>query len=250
MRLTAWLIVGLVTLSACTAASTEAPSAAPAGSTTPSQASAAAGSATPASAEPSSEVCTPPELCGAELPPGRYASLSGTTTISFTVADDGWVGTQYDDIGFDLRRATDTGPPQLISGAPYDGTVFSDVCSGEQTEEIEPTAAAFLAFIAARPGIEVVAGPSETALGGRPALELELRAVDPGCTSEPPERLWLWMVGDLTDFHLNVGESARILAVDADGGGAIAFVVEAFSPADYEAPLPLAAPVLASIAFE
>lgn len=200
------------------------------------------------SAAASGAACTPPDLCGSELAPGTYRSLISTTTVEFTV-DAGWVGTQYDDLGFELRRAGD-GPPQLFSGAPYDGTVFSDVCSGDGTEEIDPTAAAFGEFIAARPGIEVIEGPAETTIGGRSAVQLEVNAVDPGCTSDPPERLWLWMLLEATDFHLNVGERARIIAVDAGEAGAVVFVVESFAAEDFDALIGAAEPVLATITFE
>jgi hypothetical protein len=135
-----------------------------------------------------------------------------------------------------------------MSAAPYGGVVYTDVCSGAETEEIGPTAADFAAFMADRPGIEVRGEATETTVGDRSGLQFDVDAVDPGCESEPPDRLWLWELAGVTDFHLNVGEAARLIALDHEDG-VIVLVIESFDPSEFDALLEMAQPVLESMTF-
>ena len=190
--------------------------------------------------------CTPPELCGEELAPGEYASAVGATGMTFTVGE-GWRGTEYGDLGFDLVRA-DVDLPQVVSAAPYAGVVYADVCSGAETEDVGATAADFVTFIADRPGITARGDATEVTIGDRTGLQIDVDAADPGCVSEPPDRLWLWDLAGQTDFHLNVGEAARLVALDGDDG-VIVIVIETFDPAQFDALLELTQPVLDSLTF-
>ncbi len=205
----------------------------------------------PSSSEPAASGegvgCTPPELCGEALAPGDYVSAVGATGMTFTVGE-GWGGTQYGELGFDLVRV-DADVPHVISTAPYAGVVYADVCSGAETEEIGATAADFVAFIADRPGITSRGDAVEVTVGDRTGLQIDVDAADPGCVSEPPDRLWLWDLAGLTDFHLNVGEAARLIALDGDDG-VIVFVIETFDPDQFDALLDLTQPVLDSMTFE
>lgn len=245
-RLLARAAGAIVLLSACTTSD-------PGPSTSASEATGAdppAESIEPAASEaaPSepaaSGPCMPPDLCGDELTPGEYTSTVGSVPLRFTV-DEGWRGTQYGDLGFDVVRLG-AGEPQLMSAVPYGGVVYSDVCSGAETEEVGATAADFIAFVAGRPGITARAEPIEVTVGGWSGQQVDVDVADPGCVSEPPERLWLWDVQGVTDFHLNIGEAARLLAVDGDAG-VIVFVIETFDPATFDALLELTQPILDSM---
>jgi len=235
----------VLALSACStdSSSSEAPS-------EPGAVSPSALSTEPASTDPTDTgegaACTPPELCGEELAPGEYASAVGATGMTFTVGE-GWRGTEYGDLGFDLVRA-DVDLPQVVSAAPYAGVVYADVCSGAETENVGATAADFVTFIADRPGITARGDATEVTIGDRTGLQIDVDAADPGCVSEPPDRLWLWDLAGQTDFHLNVGEAARLVALDGDDG-VIVFVIETFDPAQFDALLELTQPVLDSIVF-
>lgn len=198
-----------------------------------------------ASASEGDGACTPPELCGGPLPPGDYRATTGTAEITFTVGD-GWLGQQYGDLGFELVREGG-GAPQVLSTGPYDGVVYSDVCSGAETKEIGPTAADFLAFLGERPGITARGDATEVTIGGRTGLQIDVDVADPGCVSDPPERLWLWEMAGVTDFHLNVGEAARLVALDGEDG-VVVVIIETFDPTTFDALLDAAQPVLDSMA--
>lgn len=220
----------------------------PSASATEPPASSAAPSVQPAASEPvaSGGACTPPDLCGEALTPGQYSATTGTVTMTFTVGD-GWRGNEYEELGFDLIRAGD-GVPQIMSAAPYGGVVYGDVCSGAETQEIGATAADFVAFLAERPGVAPRGPATEVTIGGRTGMQIDVDAADPGCVSDPPERLWLWDLAGQTDFHLNIGEAARIIALDGDAG-VIVFVVETFDPPTFDALLEMTQPVLDSMTF-
>jgi hypothetical protein len=238
--------IATLLLAACGTAdpSSSASEAAAGGATTsPAASFESSGAAPSAPAGP----CTPPELCGAELTPGEYAATSGTTEMTFTVGE-GWIGTQYGDLGFDLVTGTEEAL-QIVSAAPYAGVVYTDVCTGMETEEIGATAADFVGHIMGRPGITPRGDATEVTVGGRTGLQLDVDAGDPGCVSDPPSRLWLWDLNGVTDFHLNVGEAARLVALDGDAG-VIVLVIETFDPSTFDALLEMAQPVLDSMAFE
>lgn len=238
LRRVASAVAVMALLSACSSSD-------PGTSASPSVASSTSGSSS-VSVDPSASTggCTPPVLCGEELAPGEYSATVTNTETTFTVGD-GWVGTAYQEVGFDMFRVGD--PPEGLSAVPYAGVVYADVCSGEETQEIGATAADFVAFLADRPGIEARGEATEASIGGRSGLQIDVDAVDPGCESEPPERLWLWDI-NFTDFHLNVGEAARFVVLD-DESGVIVLVIETFDPATFDSLLELTQPVLDSMTF-
>lgn len=245
LRRAALLIAVSALLAACNGSDPSASASAPASVL---QSSSAAPSVEPAASEPvaSGSACTPPELCGEALTPGEYSATTGTVTMTFTVGD-GWRGNEYAELGFDLVRIGD-GVPQIVSAAPYSGVVYADVCSGAETQEIGSTAADFVAFLAERPGITPRGAAAEVTIGGRTGMQIDVDAGDPGCVSDPPERLWLWDLAGQTDFHLNVGEAARLIALDGDAG-VIVFVIETFDPSTFDDLLEMTQPVLDSMTF-
>lgn len=166
--------------------------------------------------------------------------------MTFTVGE-GWRGTAYGDLGFDLVQLG-SGEPQVMSAVPYGGVVYSDVCSGGETMEIGAGAADLVAYVSSRPGITPRGVSTETTIGGLDGVQIDVDAGDPGCVSDPPDRLWLWDLDGVTDFHLNVGEAARIIALDADGG-VVVFVVETFDPPTFDALIHMVQPTLDSIVF-
>jgi hypothetical protein len=191
--------------------------------------------------EPSSGRCEVGSICNGELAPGEYTSSSTGAIITFTLAGEGWSGSE--DIqgeGFALFNDA-VGGRHGISMVAYDGEVFTDVCSGGPKEFIDATPAGFIAFIAAVDGVQP-AEPVDMPIGGRPATRLDLTTVSP-C---PDGRMWLWSLPEQRDFHFDDAERVRIIAVEG-GGATVIIVLEAFPDADYDVLLEKADEVFATM---
>ena len=180
-------------------------------------------------------------MCGADLVPGDYTSTSTGASITFTLAAEGWSGSE--DIqgeGFALFNDA-VGGQHGISVVAYDGEVFADVCSGGPKEMIGAAPADFIAFLA---GVEGVTAeePVDTTVAEHNAIRLDLTTVSP-C---PDDRMWLWTFRENRDFHFNDAERVRVYAVDA-GGTTVIILIEAFPEADYAVLLHKAEEVIASM---
>jgi hypothetical protein len=223
-----------VLIGACTAASSSSLETSLGPSTSEAPAASALG-------EPTPKPCIPGFVCGAELVPGDYTSTSSGPTITFTLAGEGWSGSE--DIqgeGFALFNDA-VGGGHGISVVAYDGEVFTDVCSGGAKETIGAAPGDLITFLAGVEGVQAEE-PVETTVGGRPAIQLDLTTVSP-C---PDDRMWLWTFPNDRDFHVNDAERVRVFALDA-GGWTVIIVIEAFPDADYDVLLQKADEVIATM---
>ena len=176
------------------------------------------------------------------IPPGEYTSTSLGETISFTVDAEGWMGSpDIPDVGLALTRQEIRGG---VSITTFGGEVFAQPCSPDQTETIDATAAAFVAWLADHPELNATE-PVETTLGGHPAVQLDVTSdVDPECPETP--RIWLWVLPVVGDFHLNEDEAARFIVADVDDTPTVV-VIESFDPARQADLLEAAQPILDSL---
>jgi hypothetical protein len=182
---------------------------------------------------PSPAACDPGVVCDGPLAAGDYVSDTTGAHIEFTLDDHDWSGlADIQDVGFGLFLA-DVGGNHAISVAPYSGEIFTDACSSEATSTIGATPADYMTFLAARTGV-TASDPVEVAVGGRPALQVDLTTeVDAACEATGGGRIWLWALPVVGDFHFNDGETARVIAVDG-GSATVIIVIEAFADADYD----------------
>jgi hypothetical protein len=214
------------------------------------QESAAPSSETVASAAPAGEAT----LLGPDRGPvaaGRYVDRSIGRDITFSIGE-GWVSDgAIEGAGFALVREEAGSPYFAIT--PFPGQVFPQDCltDGQDPEaffeavtDIEVTAASFIDHIASHRAI-TAAEPVPVELGGYSGLQLDITAVDVDDACMPPWA-WLWWLPAVGDYHLNEGEQARIVALDADGQVIVA-VAEAFPDADFEAFLAESMGVLESL---
>jgi hypothetical protein len=180
------------------------------------------------------------DLASGDVTPGDYqASVDGTLT-TFTVATPGWFGDTRSD-GWALIPKDISGGLSLVTFA---GPVFTKPCTNETTESIDRSASAFIDWIADNK--ELKAGKStETTLAGQKAIQIDVTAdVPPACPDSP--RIWLWVLKESGDFHLDENEAARIIAADI-GDQTFVAVVEAFEATDQDAMIERTQSVLDSI---
>jgi hypothetical protein len=188
---------------------------------------------------------------GEALTPGSYVDRSLGRDLTFAVGD-GWINDgAIEGAGFALIREEPGSPYFAIS--PFPGQVFPEGCvtDGQPPEaffegatDIEVTAASFIDHIAGHAAI-TASEPVPVELGGYSGLQLDISSVDVEDACMPPWA-WLWVLPVVGDYHLNDGEEARIVALDADDQVIVA-IVEAFPDADYEAFLAESMDVLDSL---
>jgi len=181
------------------------------------------------------------------VPPGRYASETTGASVTFELTDDTWRGLEdVPDVGFALLR--EFGTLASLSVVSFDGEVFSDPCDpSAPTETIDESAAAFMEWLATVPGVEAQA-PTDTTVGGMPALVMDLTTALPAECTEPPW-IFLWVLPTVGDFHFSDAETVRVWAVDAEGG-TVALVAEVDSAGDADAFLAAVDEILATMTIE
>ena len=203
----------------------------------------------PAALSPSeAAACDPGMVCDGPLAPGDYVSETTGARITFTLDEHDWSGlADIQGVGFGLFLA-DVGT-HAISVAKFAGEIFTDACSPDATSTMGTTPAEFMAFLASRHGVTASA-PVEVQVGGRPALQVDLTTeVDAACMAADNERIWLWVLPVVGDFHFNDAETARVIAVDG-GSATVIIVIEAFPDADYDHLLEHATEVIDSMVIE
>jgi hypothetical protein len=193
---------------------------------------------------PSVEPSGPLTVVDGDLAAGTYASTSLGLDIGFEL-DGGWRGfADIEDVGFALAREGIEGG---VSVTNFGGGVFSDPCSPETTEMLDPTAEAFVAWLAEHPELDA-ADPIDVSLGGHPAIQIDLTSdVGEACPEFP--RIWLWVLPVVGDFHLDEDEAARFIVADI-GAQTVVVVIETFGMDGHEEHLALAQPVVASMTIE
>lgn len=222
----------IILLAACAPSASETPSPSPSPTTAPSPSEL-------------TSACDPGVVCDGPLAAGDYVSETTGARIEFTLDEHDWSGLEdIQNVGFGLFLA-DVGT-HAISVAKFAGEIFTDACSPDATSTIGTTPAEFMSFLAARHGVTASA-PVEAQVGGRPALQVDLTTeVDAACMAADNQRIWLWVLPVVGDFHFNDAETARVIAVDA-GNATVIIVIEAFPDADYDHLLEHATEVIESM---
>lgn len=225
------------------AAATASPAVPPSVAPSPSAVPSAPGAHASGHAEPTASAGGP--IPDGPVSPGTYTSTSLGETITFTIDEPGW--TAFADIpgvGLALSRE---GIPGGVTITTFDGEVFSQPCSPEETESVEATAAEFVGWLAQHPELNATE-PVETTLGGHPAIQLDVTSdVEPECPEAP--RIWLWVLPVVGDFHLDENEAARFIVADIDEAPTVV-VIESFEAARQPELLEAAQPILDSMTIE
>ena len=165
--------------------------------------------------------------------------------MTFTLSDDKWsAADEIQNVGFALQR---DGIEGAVTVTVFLGQVFAEPCTPDETVELDRSASGLTGWLAAHPELKA-AEAIEAAIGGQPALQLDVTAdVPPSCAEGP--RIWLWVLPVVGDFHLDENEAARFIAADV-GDTTMVVVIETFDPGQQAALLEAIQPVLDSMTIE
>jgi hypothetical protein len=156
---------------------------------------------------------TPRAFPGAgTLPGGRYSMTREGISFSIEVPATGWTSNGE----FLIYKGVTLGEFIFWPGTP-DG-VYADPCAHEQGPVIGPSAAELAAAVAAIPGTELVSGPTEVTVGGRPAQYVEISVPeDVGCRAGEGGFL-LWYDEEIGGrWPSRLGDTIRTWIIEADG---------------------------------
>jgi len=227
------------TLASCLAACSSAATLAPASPTTAPPTTAVTTTAPTGTPAPTSAGCPAPGVFPTgEFPACSYSAPVAGLTATFNITGPGWGGDLFAD-GFDVGYQ---GAGFTVTH--FDGSVFSDPCSSTSTTtKVDRSPAGLIAAIQANPKLK--AGlPSGTTLAGAAATEIDVTAdVVPACAT----RVYLFVLPIVGEFHLDTGESARLIAAEI-GGQTIVAVEETFPGTDQATFLAKVQPIVDSLA--
>jgi hypothetical protein len=169
-----------------------APAATTSGSTTPPETIAPTSVATPTSATPTAAAPVVFPVPG-PLATGPHAATVEGISFTFEASSSGWVadhGRTWAKLDLDREGPLDGLPDGAAVAFWSPDGAYVDPCAHTRGQPVGPTPADLAAAMSTVPGVVVVTGPSDTTIGGLPAVSVELAVPDEaGCA---PESLYLW----------------------------------------------------------
>ncbi|MGH2462497.1 MAG: hypothetical protein ACRDFZ_02580 [Candidatus Limnocylindria bacterium] len=102
---------------------------------------------------------------------------------------------------------------------PYPSGVYADPCGGSPAAPAGPSAGDLAGAMAAVPGLEVVAEPSDVTVGGLPAKYVELRTPEDAECSAGSFFLWYFLDGgeEVPRYVTWLGSTIRAWIIEVDG---------------------------------
>ena len=146
---------------------------------------------------------------------GRHSMTRNGVPLSFNVATAGWVSNS--DWGIDSPVGVGPEGAGFIFWIQTPVGVFADPCANRKGPPLASSAADLAAAVAKVPGTDLVSGPSDVTVGGRPAKQVVITIrEDIGCA---PSSFYLWYAPqeDLARYATQVGSTIRTWIVDVDG---------------------------------
>jgi len=173
------------------------------------------------------------------MPPGSYVSTSIGPTVEFEVGEDWSGGGDLAGEGFFLLDRSQRAPAAMTVTV-FPGEVFSDPCSVGPTEPVGAGAADAAEWVTSLDFLDADASAS-VMVGGREAVQVDVTVTIGDACADPV--VYLWPLPVSQEFHLNEGEQARFIFVDA-GTRTLAYSIAAFPDADWSGFLNRATAVL------
>jgi hypothetical protein len=165
------------------------------------------------SPSPTSAAVFPP---AGKLAIGRHSMTIEGVPFSFNVPTSDWIS--HD--GFGIDKSTGKTP----AGAGFifwvDDTptgVFADPCAGVQAPPIGPSAADLAAAVAKVPGTDLVSGPSDVTVGGRPAKHVVLTVREDVHCAANDFYLWYAPTPGIARYATALGSTISVWIIDVDG---------------------------------
>jgi hypothetical protein len=252
VRVGARVVFLLVLVAACSPTAAPSPSPSPSPGATVTSAPSLAPVVNPTelpAASPTVTPASPPDFGDAPLGAGKYMVEIDGVSVSFSIADDGWMGGSFLPGGlaiFPAGSQVAAGITGSLSFTYFGGQVFTDPCSGDASSTIKRSASSLIASIAANKTVRAAA-PAKTTFAGVPATQVDLTAdAQPGCGDA---RIWLWVLPPVGYFSLNPGEAARFIAADVGDHTWVA-AIETFGGADQAAFVKSVQPIVDSFAVQ
>jgi hypothetical protein len=145
----------------------------------------------------------------------RHAIVLGGVPFTFTVPTTGWVSNGE----FGIDKAAGVGPDGagfiLWTDTPVG--VFTDPCAHTMGPDLGASVADLAVAVAAVPGTDLVDGPTDVTVGGKPAKQVALTIRDDiGCA---PDSFYLWYAPGPGNarYATAVGSTIRTWIIDVDG---------------------------------
>ena len=146
---------------------------------------------------------------------GQHAMTLEDIPFTFSVGKPGWVSNG----SFGIDKAAGIGPEGagFIFWGDTPTGVYADPCAGVEGPAIGPSPAKLAAAVASLPGTDLVSGPTDVTVGGRPAKQVVISIPENvGCTAES-FNLWYAPRPDLARYATRLGSTIRVWIIDVDG---------------------------------
>jgi len=147
------------------------------------------------------------------VPVGRHSMIVGGVPLSIEVANTGWTAQG----GFRMYRNAGVSAFIFWTGGTPD-RVYSDPCAGVEGPIMGSDIAALAAAVAAVPGTDLVAGPTDMTIGGRPAQHVVLTVREDVACGAGGEGMLLWGNEDGGRWPDALGDEIRVWIIDSGDG--------------------------------
>jgi hypothetical protein len=159
-------------------------------------------------------VAFPPD---GDLAAGKYSMTRNGIRLSVTLPTSGWESGD----GVFLNKRVGIGPEgaSLLFWDANPVGVFADPCAEKKAPPAGASVAELASAVSTLPGADLVSGPTDVTVGGRPAKHVVLTVPeDAACDAEGLEfHLWYGAAGDQARFISAPGATMRVWIIDVDG---------------------------------
>lgn len=174
-------------------------------------------SPSPTASPSPSEVAFPPD---SDLVAGKHSMTRNGIRLSVTLPTSGW----RSDGGFFFNNdfVNDAGvTPQGASFLFWDANpigVFADPCAEKKAPPAGPSAADLASAVSTLAGAELVSGPTDVTVGGRPAKHVVLTVPEDAPCGREGREFYLWYNPPGNERYISaLGATMRVWIIDVDG---------------------------------
>jgi len=145
----------------------------------------------------------------------RHTMTRGGVQFSFSVPTPGW--TSNGDWGLDKGQGIVPEGAGFIFWDDAATGVFTDPCAGTKGPDLGASVPDLAAAVAAVPGTDLVSGPTDVTVGGKPAKQVVLTIRDDIACDAQSFYLWYGPGSENARYASAVGSTIRTWIIDVDG---------------------------------